>query len=381
MTEGAFVAHHPSVKKPLNPWRMSRWTGISSSGAGCAVAAGMCTAALGTDTGGSIRFPSAACSLTSLKPTHGRVSLHGISPFAPSLDTVGPMARSVQDAATLYAVMAGRDSRDGWSFKAKVPAPELGPVKPKSRRVRIGIDKKFAGCIVDRDVMDVFRKLLSDLRDLDVQFFEIHLPDLSEVHPAWITIATSELALSHAATYPAQAEHYGPALRAAIENGLAQTGGQVARAWQVRGEWKSRLEACFEEIDVIISPDLPRPSRPRHGPARREDLPGCGDGRSSRDALQPVGLARPDASLRYRPGRHPRDDPARRPAERGGAPARPRPGLSELEQLARSASDPVPARVHPERSLPFRPADAFSLSRLLAQASARRRMRRLPTRR
>ena len=257
MTEGAFVAHHPSVKKPFNPWRMSRWTGISSSGAGCVVAAGMATAALGTDTGGSIRYPSAACSLTSLKPTHGRISLHGIFPFAPSLDTVGPMARSVQDAATLYAVMAGRDPRDGWSFKAKVPEPILGPVKPKSRRVRIGVDKKFAGCIVDRDVMDVFHNLLSDLRNLDVQFVEIHLPDLSEVHPAWLTIATSELALSHAATYPAESEQYGPALRAAIVNGLAQTGGQVARAWQVREEWKRRLEACFEEIDVIISPIFP----------------------------------------------------------------------------------------------------------------------------
>ncbi len=257
MTEGAFVAHHKSVTRPINPWRMGRWSGISSSGSGVAVAAGMCTAALGTDTGGSIRYPSAACALTSLKPTHGRISLHGIYPFAPSMDTVGPMARSVQDAATLYAVMAGRDERDGWSFKSGVPAPIAGPVKPKSRRVYVGIDKRFAGVIVDRDAFDVFMDVLSHLRNIDAQLVEIHLPDLSEVHAAWITIASVELALSHAATYPSRAEEYGPELRMAIEAGLAQSGAQVARAWQVRQEFKNRLEARFEDVDVIISPVFP----------------------------------------------------------------------------------------------------------------------------
>lgn len=257
MTEGAFVAHHPSVARPINPWREGRWTGISSSGAGCVVAAGLCAAALGTDTGGSIRYPSAACGLSSLKPTHGRLSLHGVFPFAPSLDTVGPMARSVQDAATLYALMAGRDERDGWSYATNVPAPVLGPVKPKIRRVRIGIDEKLAGCIVERDQLDAFHEFLRDLRALDAHLTDFHLPDRSELHDAWVTIASSELAIAHAETYPARADDYGPELRGAIEIGLAQTGRRVARAWQVREEWRRRLEACFEEVDVIVSPIFP----------------------------------------------------------------------------------------------------------------------------
>ena len=88
MTEGAFISHHPSLVPPVNPWNPERWTGISSSGSGVAVAAGLCTVALGTDTGGSIRYPSAACGLSGLKPTHGRVSLRGVFPLAESLDHI-----------------------------------------------------------------------------------------------------------------------------------------------------------------------------------------------------------------------------------------------------------------------------------------------------
>ncbi|MEZ4332554.1 MAG: amidase [Myxococcota bacterium] len=259
MTEGGFVAHHASVRPPRNPWRPNRWTGISSSGSGAALAAGLCTGALGTDTGGSIRFPSAACGLTGLKPTHGRIPLHGISPFAPSLDTVGPMARSVEDVATLYSVMAGRDPRDGWSMSAEVAAPQPGPVEPNSRRVRIGIDEAFAGVIAQRDILDLFQGGLKDLRRIDAVLTPFRLPDCGELHQVWITIASAELARSHAATYPARADAYGPALRGAIEVGRAQSGAAVARAWQVRQEWTNRLEACFEQVDVIVAPVFARP--------------------------------------------------------------------------------------------------------------------------
>ena len=99
MSEGAGSTHHPDVTPPVNPWDAADWTGISSSGSGVATAAGMCFASLGTDTGGSIRFPSACCGLTGIKPTYGRVSRHGIVDFAASFDHVGPMARCVADAA------------------------------------------------------------------------------------------------------------------------------------------------------------------------------------------------------------------------------------------------------------------------------------------
>ncbi len=97
MTEGAFSVHHPEVVAPVNPWHAEHWPGVSSSGSGVAPAAGMCYGAIGTDTGGSIRFPSGANAITGLKPTWGRVSRHGVQPLADSLDHLGPMCRTAAD--------------------------------------------------------------------------------------------------------------------------------------------------------------------------------------------------------------------------------------------------------------------------------------------
>jgi amidase len=104
MTEGAYSDHHPEITPPRNPWNADYWPGISSSGPGVAVAAGLCFGALASDTGGSIRWPSAANGLTGIKPTWGRVSRHGVFDLAPSLDHIGP--RSVADAAALLAAVA-----------------------------------------------------------------------------------------------------------------------------------------------------------------------------------------------------------------------------------------------------------------------------------
>ena len=110
MTEGAYTTHHPEVDPPLNPWNPAYWAGSSSSGSGVAPAAGLAYGSLGSDTGGSIRFPSAACGLTGIKPTWGRVSRHGVFALADSLDHVGPMARSAGDAAAILGVIAGADA-------------------------------------------------------------------------------------------------------------------------------------------------------------------------------------------------------------------------------------------------------------------------------
>ena len=105
LTEGAFADHHPAIAPPVNPWHADHWSGASSSGSGVATAAGLCFGSLGSDTGGSIRFPSAANANTGLKPTWGRVSRHGCFELAASLDHIGPMCRSAADAA----IMLGAD--------------------------------------------------------------------------------------------------------------------------------------------------------------------------------------------------------------------------------------------------------------------------------
>ena len=121
MTEGAFSAHHPEVIAPLNPWNAQAWTGASSSGSGVAVAAGLCHGAIGTDTGGSIRFPSVANGVTGLKPTWGRVSRHGAFELAASMDHLGPMCRSAADCGLMLGAIAGADPDDPTALQAPVP--------------------------------------------------------------------------------------------------------------------------------------------------------------------------------------------------------------------------------------------------------------------
>src|SRR5690348_11885225 len=121
MTEGAFGAHHPAIPAPINPWNAAYWTGVSSSGSGVATAAGLCYASLGSDTGGSIRFPSTMNGLSGLKPTWGRVSRAGVFPLAESLDHIGPMARSALDCAWIMGVIAGADADDPTA--APIPVP------------------------------------------------------------------------------------------------------------------------------------------------------------------------------------------------------------------------------------------------------------------
>ena len=120
LTEFAVAWYHPDLPTPLNPWGPAIWPGASSSGSGIATAAGLCFASLGTDTGGSIRFPSAACGVVGLKPTWGRVSRYGVFPLGESLDHIGPITRTVADAAAVLAVIAGQDAADETSLAAPV---------------------------------------------------------------------------------------------------------------------------------------------------------------------------------------------------------------------------------------------------------------------
>src|SRR5690606_31074135 len=136
----AYADHHPEVVPPVNPWGAAHWTGTSSSGSGVAVAAGLIWGALGTDTGGSIRLPSSCCGVTGIKPTWGRVSRAGALALAPSLDHMGPMARSVADAVTMLGVMAGPDPRDPTASQLPVPDYMAELAKPV-QGLTIGIDR------------------------------------------------------------------------------------------------------------------------------------------------------------------------------------------------------------------------------------------------
>ena len=269
MTEGAFVMHHPSVTPPVNPWNPERWTGISSSGSGVATAAGLCTVALGTDTGGSIRFPSSACGLTGLKPTHGRVSLRGVFPLADSLDHIGPMARSADDAGRVFSVLCGHDPRDPWSLAHDPPVSAGSALMPSARGAKIGFDAAYCEADVDPEIASAVRAALEVYRSLGAEIVEFSLPSIDEAIAAWLSLGSAEIATAHAESYAANKAEYGPALAGSIELGLAVPGRDVAHAWKARLAFARRLEGCFEAgaatcpaaapdgLDAIIAPVIP----------------------------------------------------------------------------------------------------------------------------
>src|SRR6202048_1573246 len=154
MTEGAFATHHPNMPTPVNPWHAAVGTGASSSGSGAATAAGLCYGSLGSDTGGSIRFPSSACGLTGLKPTWGRVSRYGVCPLSESLDHIGPMTRTAADGAAVLAAIAGADARDPPALLAPVP-DYLASLTADIRGLRVGIAQDYAFEALHDDVLTV----------------------------------------------------------------------------------------------------------------------------------------------------------------------------------------------------------------------------------
>ncbi|MAG33278.1 MAG: Asp-tRNA(Asn)/Glu-tRNA(Gln) amidotransferase GatCAB subunit A [Deltaproteobacteria bacterium] len=257
MTEGALVSHHPSVTPPVNPWNAERWTGISSSGSGVSLAAGLCVGALGTDTGGSIRFPSAACGLSGLKPTHGRVSLRGIYPLADSLDHIGPMARSVDDVARIFSVLCGFDEGDPWSLARNPPVAAMSALESSVRGIRIGYDPRYGEEGVDPQMIGAVQAALEAYRELGAEIVEIVVPDVTPVLGAWIWLGSAEIARAHAETFANKAEEYGDDLRRTIEQGLVVEGTKVAESWKARIAFSRRLEALFDEVDILAAPVIP----------------------------------------------------------------------------------------------------------------------------
>src|SRR5688572_25987664 len=142
LTEGAYADHHPKIAPPVNPWNKAHWSGASSSGSGVATAAGLCYGSLGSDTGGSIRFPSAANGCTGLKPTWGRVSRYGVFELAATLDHIGPMTRSAADAGAMLSAIAGADVNDPTASLEPVPNYLAGMTRG-IRGLRIGVDSKW----------------------------------------------------------------------------------------------------------------------------------------------------------------------------------------------------------------------------------------------
>lgn len=249
----------------MNPLDRTRLPGGSSGGSAAAVAAGMVAAAVGSDTGGSIRIPAAACGLVGLKPTYGLVSCEGVIPQAWSLDHLGPMTRCVDDARLLLEVLAGH------AFSA----PDATP-----HNFHVGVPRTLVAA-ASSDAQSAFDSTIRDLERLGATISLIELPDLEAAHRAWLTILLAESAAYHRSNLLHHAELIDPGVRPFLLAGTLIEAGQYLEAQRFRHQWSEAVHEVLAGVDILVNPTLPA------AVPRRDDLhvSGAQGPMSVRDAM------------------------------------------------------------------------------------------------
>jgi aspartyl-tRNA(Asn)/glutamyl-tRNA(Gln) amidotransferase subunit A len=266
-----------------NPWNPAYIPGGSSGGSAAAVAADLCVAALGSDTGGSIRQPAACCGVVGLKPTYGRVSRYGLVAFASSLDQIGTITKDVRDAAILMKAIAGHDPADATSANVEVP-DYMKALKDNMRGMKVGVPAEFFGEGLDPEVAQAVQAAIDEMKSLRAEVIDISLPTTVHAIATYYVIATAE-ASSNLARY--DGVRYG--FRAAKEKGLLEMymktrqegfGAEVKRrimlgtyalsagyydayygkAQAVRTLIKRDFEQAFSKVDLIVTPTMPTPA-------------------------------------------------------------------------------------------------------------------------
>jgi amidase len=253
MTEFAFIAHHPDTRPAQNPWATDRSPGGSSSGSAVAAACGLASATLGTDTAASIRLPAAWCGAVGLKPTWGRVSRDGVFPLAASFDHVGPIARSVADAALVLHCIAGPDPRDPSTRRQGAPPPEPVP-RDDFKGVRIGWDEEFVTMGVMPEVVAALRAARDRMQALGATIVPVELPDLETTVTTFANVFDVEMRAAHVGLYPHRAGGYGPLARHALAHFATRDPlVHVEAAIEARA-FRQRIDQLFDEIDVVLCP-------------------------------------------------------------------------------------------------------------------------------
>lgn len=233
-----------------NPWDPTTSPGGSSGGSGAAVAAGLAPIGIGTDTGGSVRVPAALCGLVGLKVTHGRVPLTGVFPLAASLDTVGPLTRSVADAALVYGVIAGADPADPWSQARPVDLPE-GPADLAG--FRFALPLPWVSHPLSPEVRAGFDFALDELARLGVVVERVHVPEVE--YPGLLEASMyPEVAEVHRVWMAEHPDRYGPEVRTRLERALVLGAADHAAGLAWRARIRRALDALADRYDAIVTP-------------------------------------------------------------------------------------------------------------------------------
>lgn len=255
MTEGAFATHHPEIAPPLNPWGENYWSGVSSSGSGVATAAGLCFASIGSDTLGSIRFPSAVNGVTGLKPTWGRVSRSGIFPLAPSMDHLGPMSRTAEDCAAMLGVLAGPDPQDPTASRQPV-AEYMKSLNHLIAGLTLGLDRKLIESGSDEHMIKAINHVADVLQSLGAKIVDIELPSLDQAAKDGLTQCLAEVVVSHKDTYPECKDQYGSAMAAQIEAGMAVEASDLIEITHRREQFTGLIDSTFDDVDLLLLPAM-----------------------------------------------------------------------------------------------------------------------------
>lgn len=245
--------HYGAVR---NPWDLNKIPGGSSGGSGAAVAVGSSVASLGTDTAGSIRIPASACGIVGLKPTHGLVSKYGCYPLAWSLDHIGPMTKTVKDAAGLLEIIAGHDKNDPTSIN-RPQEDYLSKVTGDIKDLVIGIDEDYFFNQVDTDINNLVRTSIQRLVDLGAKVETVKLPTLQYAEWAELVTSLSEASTIHHSDLQKRPDDFGDDIRLLFELGELPSAVDYLQAQQIRRQLKQEFQEIFTKVDVLISPTLP----------------------------------------------------------------------------------------------------------------------------
>jgi len=261
------TTENPHFGAAHNPWDLKRSPGGSSGGSAAAVAAGLCVASIGTDTGGSIRIPSALCGITGLKPTFGRVSCFGTVPLAPSFDHVGPIARTADDDAILLDAIAGRDPADATTLTQ--PAYRRGGNlcdvglefrrRAKNGPLVLGWPREYFFHHVDPEIRAAIDSAARSFESLGARIEEVSLAHVSEGDEPSTTIALAEATHVHRAEgwYPARATDYGEDVRKRLELGAEIRAVDFLKANDTCRAVREDFDAVLKKVDAILAPTTP----------------------------------------------------------------------------------------------------------------------------